>query len=446
MSESRSLKILLVDDEDNILRSLSRLLSAVGAEILTANSGDKALDLLRQGPVDVIMSDQRMPGMVGSEFLGKSREFSPDSTRILLTGHADWQAIVSAINDGAISYYFSKPWDDDVLLSRIRESLALHVAQSENKRLTELLRDRNKELSLLNADLDRRVEAQTDRIKQQHKELQRSFMETIKAFSTLVELRFQEVGSHSQRVAKISRKMALSLNLPEQDAQNVVVAAFLHDIGKIGLADSILQKKREALTQEDLDAMARHPLLGQSCLYHVSGFEEVAFIVRNHHENIDGSGYPDGLVDNQIPLGAKIIRIADAFDHEAFDRGYPNMMVINEASAHLVRYSGTLYNQGLVRLFIDRNIANDFAFDESPAHDVYAPNELQDGMIVAEDIRTRSGMFLLPKGARLSRGMIRRIGKMHAVDPIPRGIHVFKQNSKEAEVAKNDIVQNLVGR
>ncbi len=131
--------ILVVDDDEGILKALSRLLKNLEAEVITANNGDKALEILNTKQVSLIISDQRMPGITGVELLHRSRSICPDSVRILLTGYADIEATIKAINSGAIKYYFNKPWDDEFLLSRIKESLDLFTMTAENKRLTKLL-------------------------------------------------------------------------------------------------------------------------------------------------------------------------------------------------------------------------------------------------------------------------------------------------------------------
>lgn len=434
--------VLVVDDDEDILKALRRLLANLEVDVYTAGSGQEALNLLKNHPVSLIISDQRMPNMTGVEFLQQSREISPDSIRVLLTGYADIDATVEAINKGAIKYYFNKPWDDEFLLSRIRESLEMYKVTSENKRLHQLTRQQNEQL---NASLEQRVAEQTAEIKDKHQELIQSFMETIKAFSTIVELRFKEVGSHSQRVGALIKKLLKSFDLNQKEYQDIVVAAFLHDIGKISIPDKIIAKSPDQYTASDRELVSRHPALGQSCVYHISGFEKVGILIRNHHENYDGSGYPDGLVEMQIPLGSRLIRIADSFDHHAFTKGYPDMKTSNDAAAHLVRHSGAKFDPDLVKRFIDCDIARDFLMGESSEARVVQPAELQEGMVVAKDIRTKHGMFLLPSGAKLSKGMIKRIAKIHAADPILKGVKVYAKKGKKTGESRYVSVQDIVG-
>ncbi|MEA3297687.1 MAG: response regulator [candidate division Zixibacteria bacterium] len=446
MSTGSDHMVLLVDDEENILNALKRLLTRqLNIEVITATSGEKALDILKKQPVSLIISDQRMPNMTGVEFLYKSQEISPTSIRVLLTGYTDINATIEAINKGAIKYYFNKPWDDEQLLGRIKESLEILDMSRENERLTELTKHQNEQLKEFNTSLEEKVKEQTGEIRAQHSELVQSFMETIKAFSTIIGLRFEDVGSHSQRVATLVRELLEGLKLDKKDYQDIFVAAFLHDIGKVSLSDRTIAKTPGQYSKEDIDAIARHPIIGQSCVYGITGFEEIGLIIRHHHEDYDGSGFPDGLDEQSIPLGSRVIRIADAFDNRAFSKGYPDMKTLNEAAAYLVSHSHTWFDPDLVKRFIDRDIARNLYMGEYSGKRIIQPNDLQEGMVIAEDVNTMNGMFLVPRGAKLSKGMISRIRKIHGVDPVAKRIHVFKENQQKKERKKHASVQDITG-
>jgi len=427
MSSDSKLTVLLVDDEDKILKSLKRLLRDEDFEIITAQSGMEGLELAKAHKPALVVSDQRMPGMTGVELFHKLREIMPDTIRILLTGYADASATIEAINSSAVRYYLNKPWDDEDFLSRIHESLDLYSTVKENKRLQELTISQNEQLIELNENLEKKVQEQTSEIRERHKELNVSFMETIKAFSTFLELRHKDVGSHSQRVAAMARTILADFDLNEKERQDVIVAAYLHDIGKISLPDSLLRVSFEDYRPRDLEQIKRHPILGQTCVYNISGFEEIGVIIRHHHENYDGTGYPDGLSHHKIPLGSRIIRLCDAFDHFSFAHGYPDMKTLNAATGRLVQFSGSDFDSELVTRFVEHELAKRMYYGESSDTVTLKPNEVEEGMVVTEDINTRNGMFLLPKGAKLSRGMIKRICKIHAVDPIVEGIRVYRQ-------------------
>ncbi|HKK20367.1 MAG TPA: HD domain-containing phosphohydrolase, partial [candidate division Zixibacteria bacterium] len=429
MLETAKDRLLLVDDEEGILRALQRLFKQTDAEIMTAPGGEKALEILQSESISMIISDQRMPGMTGVELLRQARDIQPDAIRILLTGYADIEATVKAINDGAVRYYFNKPWDDEFLLSRVAESLQLYRTTQENNELQRLTKAQNLRLSKMNDELEEKVRIQTTEIRSQHEELKSSFMETIKAFSTIIEVRSKEVGSHSQRVTNMVKNVLETMDLNVKEYQDVMMAAYLHDIGKISYPDRLVTKSVDNLSKGDKEIVYRHPILGQSCVYSISGFEEIGVIIRHHHEHFDGSGYPDGLREKKIPFGSRIIRICDAFDHVAFMDGYPDAKQVNSASAALVKDSGSVFDPELVRKFIDQEIGKKSYHDESTDVIAMDPMELKEGMVTADDIHTKNGMFLLPKGARLSDGMISRINKIHHVDPVASAVRVYKSTT-----------------
>jgi response regulator RpfG family c-di-GMP phosphodiesterase len=443
MSDPIKHTMLLVDDEPGITRSLQRLFKSIDANIFTASSGQEALILLENTPVSLIISDQRMPGMTGVELLAKSRQIRPDAIRILLTGYADIESTMLAINSGAIKYYIAKPWEDDLLVSRVMESLELFDMTTDNKKLNEITHRQNEELRKFNRTLEERVEKQTSEIKSQHEELSRSFMETIKAFSTILEIRLKDVGSHSQRVAALIKKLLKTMNLEKKEYQDIVVAAFLHDIGKVSYPDALLKKADGTYTRSEMEIVTKHPILGQSCVIGINGFEEIALIIRHHHENFDGGGYPDFLRGKAIPPGARLIRIANAFDHHAFSKGYPDKKMLNDAAAHLVRESGVLFDPEYVKQFIDLDIARQYYHHELAETIVLKTADLENGMVLAENIYSNSGMFVLPKGARLSSDMIARLIKIDKFDHISRGITVYKMNKTEKEAYEP--VQNSIG-
>jgi len=426
--------IIIVDDEEGILKSLKRLLKNIDANVLTFTDGREVLEYLKTGQMSLIISDQRMPNITGVELLEKSRQLSPDSVRILLTGYADIAATTDAINSGAVRYYFNKPWDDEFLLSRIKESLDLYQVTIENKRLNIILQNQNEQLKIFNKNLEIRVLEQTREIKRQHEDLSKSFMGTIKSFSTIIDLRYKDIGSHSQRVAQLVSRLGKVIGLGQKEYQDVIIASYLHDIGKIGLSDKILSKNPKEYQKSELESYQNHPILGHSCLYGINGFEDVAIIIRHHHESYNGSGYPDNLREKRIPLGSRMIRMADTFDKLAFEKGYPTSKVLKEAAAHLVEYSGIDFDPDLVKKFIEHDLAQSYIIPESPETIIVRPFELEVGMILSSDIYTNSGMFLLPKGAKLSAGMIKRIMKIDSLDPVKDGVKVNKTTKKKEEV------------
>ncbi len=173
--------LLLVDDEENILRALMRLLRRDGYTILTANSGPQGLELLQQHEVGVILSDQRMPGMMGSEFLEQAKALRPQTVRLMLSGYTDLQSVTDAINRGSIYKFLTKPWDDDLLRENVRNAFEHYELRAERDRLAEQLREANERLGALNAELSQRVTSQSAELDLHHRmlELSREVLEQL---------------------------------------------------------------------------------------------------------------------------------------------------------------------------------------------------------------------------------------------------------------------------
>ncbi len=438
MADDFKHRILLVDDEESILKSLTRLLRAFNRDIdtRTATTGVEALEILSREKISLIISDQRMPGMNGTDLLRKSRDIAPNTIRILLTGYADIEATIEAINSGAIKYYITKPWDEELLISRINESLDLYRTKSENIRLTRLIVEKNKNLKDLNHSLQDRVNRQTEHIRLQRDQINKSFMETIKALSTIVDLRFKSTGDHLRRVAYLVRRLITPEEIGAEEYQDILIAAFLHDIGKISLPDNIAAKMYDMYSATEREHLQQHPVLGQSFVSAISGFDEIGLIIRHHHESYDGGGYPDGLAGDDIPYGARLIRAANDFDHAAYSGTYPKLKQINDATAMLLQQSDLKYDPAVVKKFIEFDIAKAYFSHENNEADItiIPPNDLVQGMVIAEDTYTKSGLFVVPKGARLSHGMIKRIRKLNDYDSIPGGTKVFKDPEKSKEL------------
>ncbi len=232
--------ILLVDDEINILRSLHRLLRPEGYRILTAESGAAALSLMSSEPVDLVISDMRMPEMDGAIFLAKVRQEWPDTIRLLLTGHADMAQTVAAINQGEIYRFIAKPWNDQELQLIVRQALEQLYLRRENQRLLKLTAEQNEALKEANNTLEHKVAERTAELSQlvsflelTQEELKTSFRTSVQVFSSIIEMRFADWTGHSQRVVSLAERLAKYADLKPEEIEAVRNAAMLHDIGKV---------------------------------------------------------------------------------------------------------------------------------------------------------------------------------------------------------------------
>jgi response regulator RpfG family c-di-GMP phosphodiesterase len=399
-------RILLVDDEANVLSALRRLFQPQ-YHVMIASGGAEGLQVLAGEPVDLVISDMRMPGMSGAEFLGRVAERWPDVVRILLTGHADLASTVAAINHGHIYKYVNKPWRDDELRLTVQRAIELRRMKLERAGLLETIQRQNAELRDLNASLEQRVEDRVRAIEQMktmldqsNRELKKSLFDTISALSAIIESRAGVVSGHARRVADLSHRLAIDMGMDETEAQEVLFAALLHDISKVALPDSVIGRAHGSLTPVGRAEWARHPVLGEEMLRSIRSMGEAAAIVRSHHERHDGSGFPDGLAGDAIPPGARIIALVS--DYDELLSGSLTGQVLDEAAAerHLCERRGSHYHPQVLDAFIAMRRGDGV---------MLSAGQLKPGMKLARDMMSRQGTVLLPRGYRLDEHLIARI-------------------------------------
>ncbi|WP_300337314.1 HD domain-containing phosphohydrolase [Accumulibacter sp.] len=405
--------LLLVDDEPSILSALRRLFRPCGYRILTSESGAGGLDLLGRENIDLVISDMRMPEMDGAQFLEKVRAGWPRVIRILLTGYADIAATVNAINKGEIYRYISKPWDDNDIVLIVRDALERQQLQNENARLLALTRTQNDELKALNAGLEARVRERTVELEQvngflnlANDTLKQSFLVSIKVFSALMELREGSGGGHARRVADMSRKLAIQLGLDAKAQQDVFIAGLLHDIGKIGFSDAMFAKPVPKLNAEELGRYRKHSLAGANALMPLADLKNAADLIRAHHERFDGQGFPDGTAGLGIPLGARILAVANDYDGLQIGTLSEKRFSAEDAKTLLVKSRGKRYCPTVIDALLELLGAP----HEDPGQTSRIPvGQLKVGMVLARDLMARDGSLLLAADYLLDANLVREI-------------------------------------
>ncbi len=308
------LYILCVDDEVDILKSLTRVFRKEPFEVLTATSGQEALNILRTTKnIGVVLSDQRMPEMNGSELLGLVKDLVPDAARMILTGYSDLADTISAINQGGAEQFLTKPWEDDELLRCVRGGFQRYQLILENRRLQQQEKELNELLTEWNSNLRQRVLAQTSLIRNKLATTKRQKMniqqtsDALLKFIDFLEGDHHWLTDHSRIVAALTVSMTDFLNLSPAQRKVFKTAALLHDIGLFDVSEHILDGCIPLMGTAEY---REHPIKGEELLAMNEQFKDVALIIRHHHERYDGSGFPDGLSGERIPLGSRIIHIA----------------------------------------------------------------------------------------------------------------------------------------
>jgi response regulator RpfG family c-di-GMP phosphodiesterase len=425
-------RILCVDDEPSILSALRRLFRSQGYTIFTAGSGQEGLDLLAKEPIDLVISDMRMPHMDGAHFLAEAFARWPDMKRILLTGYADATSTVAAVNQGKIWGYISKPWNDGELILEVQKALAHSQLTREHAALTELTQRQNEELRQLNAGLEQKVAARTaelqqtlDMLEKTHGELKKGFMTTVKVLSSLFELRGGRLAGHSRRVADTARQLAKGLGVEDSAAHDILFAALLHDIGKIGLPDHLMEKSFNTMSASERTQMMTHSQRGEMVLMAIDQLKKAASLVRHHHECYDGSGYPDHLAGIAIPPGARILAVANDFDALQMGTLVSRPLKPAEARSFILENRGKRYDPHVVDVFMTQ-VADQIPEEikELPMR----PGTLRPGMALTRDLLHPDGYLLLAKGQAVDQTVIDQLLKIEASEGHRLTLYIQPEN------------------
>lgn len=330
-------RLLFVDDEPFVLRSLRRIFELEGFEVVTAPGGREALELLRANPeFQLIGSDYRMPEMSGSEFLQRAREIAPHSRRLLISAIAEFNAAAEAVNRGEIHRIISKPWNTEELIAVVRASVEEHHLRRRYSEAIASLHEKNAALESLNRELESRVSERTAQV--------------LDAFSSALDARGDELV-HSRRAAALARILGEELKLSEPELITLEQAGLLHDIGKIGVPDAVLLK-HGPLEEHEWQQVRRHPEIGHRMLARIPFLQAASQIVLQHHERWDGAGYPAGLKGEGICLSARILALAETYESMSAHRSYRPKISEAEVRAEIAASAGKQFDPEVVRAFL----------------------------------------------------------------------------------------------
>lgn len=323
-------RILIVDDEEDIRSLLSDILTQEGYRCRSSSTAEDAWQELRAHTYSLAMIDIRLPGMSGMELLKKVKhQLSPPVATILLTAVTNLEMAVQAMKSGAYDY-ITKPFTGHTVTMRVTQAL-------DKRRLV-----------LENLDYRKNLEK---KIREQSKTIQGSLLKTIEALSRTLEAKDPATREHAQRVIKYSSNLARELSLSPQEIENIRIAALLHDIGKLGIRQKILEKSHPLL-EEEVEHIKRHPLVAEKILGPIDDLKEIIQLVKHHHERWDGAGYPDHLKGEEIPLGSRILSLADAYDAMISSRVYRVPFSPAQAIAEIKAKAGTQFDPKAAKVFI----------------------------------------------------------------------------------------------
>ncbi|MDP3222999.1 MAG: response regulator [Rubrivivax sp.] len=407
--------VLVVDDEPNILSALRRMLRAHGYRVQTAPGGSEALALLEQAPVDLIISDMRMPEMNGAEFLRRSRERVPEAVRILLTGYADIGSTIDAVNNGEIFRYVSKPWNDEALLATLRDGLERKQLERERDRLLATVTRQHEQLKGHAELLEQRVMERTQALSHAHVELQTShdrahqgFMGTLRMLSHLLDQRAGLARGCGRAAATLVQAIGPRLALSPAEVQDTFHAALLEDLGRLGLPDRLIDTPLHALAGEHRRRMQRVPLVAEGHLLALPALAGAGLVLHHLGERWDGQGEPDGLKGAAILAGARLLRVVS--DYERLKAGCIETRRFTDADARrwLGNGSGTRYDPAVVQELLAW-------FDSAQAVPALRARlgvaALLPGMVLAQDL-SAGNVLLVAQGRTLDATLIKALAQL----------------------------------
>ncbi len=305
--------VLFVDDTPFTLKILSDLFANSTFRVLTAESAAAAVEIIRREEIAVVVSDNIMPNVGGLEFLSSLKDLSPDTVKVLMSAYADLDSALAAINCSEVFRYVLKPWKDDEMISIVNESLQRH-------RLIQTMRREDEGI--------------------------------LRSLAQAIELKDPSTRGHCDRVAIYAGFLAEALDLPKDLRRDIKYGSWLHDCGKIGISEDILNGP-DSLTSEEFETMKKHSQWGSEIAVMAKLSTSTRNIIRYHHEKFDGNGYPEGLKGESIPLEARLVAVADVFDALSNDRSYRKAHSNSEAIEIVLSMSGTALDPALVALFVD---------------------------------------------------------------------------------------------
>jgi putative nucleotidyltransferase with HDIG domain len=321
-------KILIVDDEENIRSILSEMLEVNGYACKTAATPLEARELLKDEKFELILCDINMPGESGLDFIRDILPKHPETAAIMITALDDPMVAEVALKIGVYDY-ITKPFEMNNVMISVANTLRRRQLEIENKAYQK--------------SLEQKVAERTTALQKSMNKLQQALEGSIRAMALTVEMRDPYTSGHQQRVASIAKAIAKEMGMPKEQIEGILMAGLIHDLGKIAIPAEILAKPGP-ITETEFELIKSHPDVGYEILKNIEFPWPIAHIVLQHHERIDGSGYPSGLSGNQILMEAKILGVADVVEAMASHRPYRPALGIDVALQEISKNSGLLYD------------------------------------------------------------------------------------------------------
>ena len=424
-------RILCVDDELNVLSSLKRLLRTSECQVFTAASAKEGLQLMRQYPIDLVISDMRMPEISGAEFLADIAKSYPQTARLLLTGYSDAESTIAAVNDGKIHRYIQKPWNNDELKLIINQEFSRLTLEQERELLLERIEAQNQALNSLNQTLEKKVQLRTQQTRQAMEKLQSAntrvkdiHRATLKVFYNLISLNKNLGGQPAVQISKLCQLISVCLGLEPYQIRAIHLAGLLSELGLLNYPDAITAQPYNQLTPEQQTLYRQHPLNAHLALAPANSLDDVALIIKHQHEHFDGSGCPDQLGGQEIPIGSRILAVARDYIYSTQGRLQHTRSSTESAYSQLSINADRIYDGDIVSLLPELLPKLEH---EAPNKDerLISLAQIKPGMELSRNLYTNKAILLLPEGHVVTSATLRRLKTFEKTDPQLLEIYIF---------------------
>ena len=413
------LPILIVDDDDIVLMTLSETIAFEGYKVMTAKSGPQALELIKEQSFAVIVSDQMMPEMTGLELFNQVKQLQPNATRVLITGVLTLKTVIDSVNQGEIYRFLAKPWVREELVATVKSAYQRYQLLEVNQDLQKDTQQLNHRLMQMNTQLEDKIHALSERereLNSAHQALTHNFNHSLELCYRIINTYHPMLGKETKAIVNICEKMIQTGLVAPKQAHALKVSAWLQNIGLLGVSRSLITKARqdpESLTEAEETLIHNHPIYGQAIASFIDELADVGITIRAHHEHWDGSGYPDRLAMYNIPESARLLAVAVFFVESGLSQ--------EDAVKALMEQSGKAFDPEAVRLFLKSNQPMDLPRNMKEV----LLSELTPGMTLARGIFSPGGLLLIPEESMLNERILKKITDHNMVDPISQRLLVY---------------------
>lgn len=423
--------VLLIDDDPDVLLALRKELRKQNLTVLTTLDAREGVSLAKRHKPGVVICDFKMPELSGIEVCEAIHQVTPDTSKVMLTGFSDVDSVVASINRGHVTRFLCKPLDPEILQLTIAELVGISRVKLERVKTARELNNRASELELLNNSLEHCISERIREYEQarlfldlSRRERKAQYFSAIKVFSGLTELRSPQLGAHSKRVAELARLIAIELECDSNQVNEIYIAGLLHDVGKIGLSDETLFASASSLSKERRTELMSHSQHGQNLFLGLPDMDSIATMIRHHHERFDGEGYPDGILNNVIPIGSRILAVAEDFDE--LQQGWlaAKKLTEEEALSFIFKSSETRYDPHVLAAL--QPAIEKLRAAPKLEERLLSGTDLLVGQTLSRDFIGPDGYLWLSKEKLVSKHFIEQIREYEGLTGKPQKIYIYR--------------------